>query len=39
MMTKMKTKIGVHAEGEARPVLLTLHSKEEAEYFDCLVLC
>jgi hypothetical protein len=36
-MTKMKT--GEHAEGDDRQELLALHSKEEAEYFDCLALC
>jgi hypothetical protein len=35
----MKTKTGVHAEGDDQPELLTLHSQEEAEYFGCLALC
>jgi hypothetical protein len=36
---KIKTKTGVQAEGDDRPELLTLHAREEAEYFDCLALC
>jgi hypothetical protein len=34
----VKETTGVHAEGDDRPELLTLHMKEEAEYFDCLAL-
>jgi hypothetical protein len=36
---EVKTRTGEHAEGEGRPELLTLHAKEEEEYFDCLALC
>jgi hypothetical protein len=39
MMMKMKTKTDEHAEGDDLHVLLTLHAKEEAEYFDCFALC
>jgi hypothetical protein len=30
---------GVHAKGDDWPKLLTLHAREQAVYFDCLVLC
>jgi hypothetical protein len=36
---EVKTMTGVHTEGDDRPELLTLHVREEAEYFDCLALC
>ncbi len=36
---EVKTMTGEHAEGDDRPKLLTLHSKEEAEYFNCLAHC
>jgi hypothetical protein len=39
MRMKVKMVTGVHAEGDGRPKLLTLHAREEAEYFDCLALC
>jgi hypothetical protein len=38
MRMKVKTMTGVHAEGDDRPELLTLHAREEAKYFDCLAL-
>jgi hypothetical protein len=33
---EVKTTTSVHAEGDDQPKLLTLHAREEAEYFDCL---
>jgi hypothetical protein len=36
---EVKTMTGVHTEGDDWPKMLTLHAREEAEYFDCLALC
>jgi hypothetical protein len=38
MRMKVKTMTGVHAKGDDRPELLTLHAREEVEYFVCLAL-
>jgi hypothetical protein len=39
MKVKVKMRIGEHDAGDDWPELLTLHAKEEAEYFNCLGLC
>jgi hypothetical protein len=36
---EVKTITSPHAEGDDWPKLLTLQAREEAAYFDCLVLC
>jgi hypothetical protein len=35
---EVKETTSIHAEGDDQPKLLTLHTREEAEDFDCLAL-